>query len=128
MEGIDHVVIHTPDPERAVALYGGRLGLDLRLDRTNPQWGTRLLFFRLGGVVIEIAHTMKDGVGPGPDTLGGLAWRARDMEAAHTRLLLAGFSVSDIRTGRRPGSKVFTVRDKTFGVPTLVLSVEARED
>ena len=46
----------------------------------------------------------------------------------HMRLLLAGFSVSDIRTGRRPGSKVFTVRDKTFGVPTLVLSVEARED
>ncbi len=127
MEGIDHVVIHTPDPERAVALYGGRLGLDLRLDRANPQWGTRLLFFRLGGLVIEIAHTIKDGVGAGPDTLGGLAWRARDMEAAHARLLLAGFSVSDIRTGRRPGSKVFTVRDRTFGVPTLVLSVEARE-
>jgi catechol 2,3-dioxygenase-like lactoylglutathione lyase family enzyme len=128
MEGVDHVVIHTPDPERAVALYGGRLGLDLRLDRANPQWGTRLLFFRLGGLVIEIAHTMKDGVGAGPDTLGGLAWRARDVEEAHARLLLAGFSVSDIRTGRRPGSKVFTVRDKTFGVPTLVLSVEPRED
>lgn len=128
MEGVDHVVIHTPDPERAVALYGGRLGLDLRLDRSNPQWGTRLLFFRIGGLVIEIAHTMADGIGPGPDTLGGLAWRARDMEAAHARLLLAGFSVSDIRTGRRPGSKVFTVRDKTFGVPTLVLSVEPRED
>ena len=31
--GLDHVVVRTQDAERAVALYGGRLGLDLRLDR-----------------------------------------------------------------------------------------------
>lgn len=126
IEGLDHVVIHTPDPERAVALYGGRLGLDLRLDRSNPQWGTRLLFFRCGGLVIEVAHPLKDGVGAGPDTLGGFSWRAADVEAAHARLTAAGFSASEIRTGRRPGSKVFTVRDRTFGAPTIVLGVEPR--
>ncbi len=123
IEGLDHVVIQTPDPERAVALYGGRLGLDLRLDRGNPQWGTRLLFFRCGGVVIEVAHTLKDGVGAGPDRLWGFSWRAGDVEAAHARLTAAGFSVSEIRVGRRPGSQVFTVRDKTFGAPTIVLGV-----
>jgi len=121
IEGLDHVVIQTPDPERAVALYGGRLGLDLRLDRSNPEWGTRLLFFRCGGVVIEVAHTLKDGVGAGPDMLWGFSWRTGDTEAAHARLIAAGFSVSEIRTGRRPGSQVFTVRDKTFGAPTIVL-------
>ena len=39
---LDHVVIRTPHPERAI--YAGRLGLDLRLDRSNPDWGSRLLF------------------------------------------------------------------------------------
>ena len=44
--GLDHVVIRTRNPDRALALFGGRLGLDLRLDRTNAAWGTRVLFFR----------------------------------------------------------------------------------
>ena len=30
---LDHIVVATENPERAVTLYGGRLGLDLRLDR-----------------------------------------------------------------------------------------------
>ncbi len=42
--GLDHIVIRSPNPERAVALYAGRLGLSLRLDRSEPAWGVRLLF------------------------------------------------------------------------------------
>lgn len=34
--GLDHVVVNTPDPERAVATYAGRLGLDLRLTARTP--------------------------------------------------------------------------------------------
>ena len=41
---LDHIVVSTTNPERAVTLYGGRLGLDLRLDRVNEQWGARQLF------------------------------------------------------------------------------------
>ena len=40
---LDHVVIRTPDPDRAAALYGARLGLDMRLDREVR--GSRLMFF-----------------------------------------------------------------------------------
>jgi catechol 2,3-dioxygenase-like lactoylglutathione lyase family enzyme len=126
IDGVDHVVIHTPNPDRAVALYGGRLGLDLRLDRSNPQWGTRLLFFRCGEVVIEVAHPLKEGVSDGPDHFGGFGWRTRDAAAAHARLGAAGVGVSELRPGRRPGTKVFTVHDRTFGAPTLVLGVETR--
>jgi catechol 2,3-dioxygenase-like lactoylglutathione lyase family enzyme len=36
--GLDHVVIRSPNPERAIALYAGRLGLSLRLDRAEPAW------------------------------------------------------------------------------------------
>jgi catechol 2,3-dioxygenase-like lactoylglutathione lyase family enzyme len=58
---LDHVVIRSPNAERAVALYAGRLGLSLRLDRTEPKWGARLLFFRCGDLIIEIAHDLKAG-------------------------------------------------------------------
>ena len=52
---MDHVVISTPDPERAAALYGARLGLDMALDRSHPDWG-RLMFFRCGDLVVEVTH------------------------------------------------------------------------
>ena len=125
--GLDHVVVRTPDPERAVALYGGRLGLDLRLDRSNPDYGSRLLFFVCGGLVIEIAHDLKAGVGAGPDSVRGLAWRARDIDRAHTRMQASGVVVSELRTGRRPGTRVFTVKSHTAGVPTLVIGGEGLE-
>jgi catechol 2,3-dioxygenase-like lactoylglutathione lyase family enzyme len=120
--GLDHVVVHSPNPERAVALYGGRLGLDLRLDRTNKDWGARQLFFRCGDLVVEIGHGLKAGVSDAPDSLGGLAWRVAHPEAVQARLATAGINVSELRKGRKPGTQVFTVREPTCGVPTLMLS------
>src|SRR5262249_33679519 len=76
---LDHVVIRSPNPERAIALYAGRLGLDLRLDRGNPDWGSRLLFFRCGDLVVEIAHDLKRGMSDAPDELWGLSWRTPDI-------------------------------------------------
>jgi catechol 2,3-dioxygenase-like lactoylglutathione lyase family enzyme len=118
---LDHVVIRSPNPERAIALYAGRLGLSLRLDRSEPAWGARLMFFRCGDLVVEVAHDLKAGVGDGPDRLWGLSWRVPDTLKAHARLSAAGVDVSDVRVGRRPHTKVFTVRSHTAGVPTLML-------
>jgi catechol 2,3-dioxygenase-like lactoylglutathione lyase family enzyme len=121
MTGLDHVVIRTPDPERAAALYGARLGLDMRLDRSSPDWGVRLMFFRCGDLIVEVAHDLKAGVSAGPDRLRRLSWRVGDLDAARDRLASAGLDVSEARPGRRPGTRVFTVRARTCGVPTLVL-------
>jgi len=123
VSGLDHLVINTPDPQRAIALYGGRLGLDLRLDRTNPDWGMRLLFFRCGGLIVEIAHAL-NGPSEGLDSVWGLTWRVPDIDAAHARIAPL-FKTSDVRTGRKPGTRVFTVRDAPAGVPTLILGKEA---
>ena len=120
--GLDHVVVHSPNPDRALALYGAKLGLDLRLDRANPAWGARQMFFRCGDLVVEIGHGLKEGVSDAPDALGGLAWRMIDPAAVQARLAEAGFNVSEVRQGRKPGTQVFTVRDRTHGVPTLMLS------
>ncbi|HZY54280.1 MAG TPA: VOC family protein [Reyranella sp.] len=121
VSSLDHVVVRTPNPERAVALYAGRLGLDLRLDRSNPEWGSRLLFFRCGDLVVEIAHDLKKGVSDAPDQLWGLSWRAPDIAKANERLKKAGVEVSEPRRGRRPGTQVFSVQSHTANVPTIVI-------
>jgi catechol 2,3-dioxygenase-like lactoylglutathione lyase family enzyme len=118
---LDHVVVRTPNPERAIAFYAGRLGLSLRLDRSNPEWGARLLFFRCGDLVVEIAHDLKAGVSDGPDRLWGLSWRTPDIAKANARLKAAGVDVSPPRTGRRPGTQVFSVNSHSEGVPTIVI-------
>jgi catechol 2,3-dioxygenase-like lactoylglutathione lyase family enzyme len=122
VNGLDHIVVNTANPERAVALYGGRLGLDLRLDRTNEQWGARQLFFRCGTGVVEIGASLKTPVSDAKDGFGGLAWRVRDPQGARDRIAAAGIDVSEVRKGRKPGTAVFTVRGGTGGVPTLMLS------
>jgi catechol 2,3-dioxygenase-like lactoylglutathione lyase family enzyme len=118
---LDHVVVRTPNPERAIAFYAGRLGLDLRLDRSNPKWGARLLFFRCGDLVVEIAHDLKTGVSDDPDHLWGLSWRVPDIAAAQARLKTAGLDVSEPRAGRRPDSQIVAVKNGTEGVPTILI-------
>jgi catechol 2,3-dioxygenase-like lactoylglutathione lyase family enzyme len=123
VHALDHLVINTPNPDRAMALYGAKLGLRLALDRTAPEWGVRLIFFRTGGLTVEIAHRFGEAQdAAGPDSFWGLTWRVGDIEAAHQRLAGQGFNLSEVRKGRRPGTQVFTVRDGTMNVPTLFIS------
>ena len=117
---MDHVVISTADPERAAALYGARLGLDMALDRSNPDWG-RLMFFRCGDLIVEVTHKPGKAAETAPDRLRGICWRVADIDATHARLVADGLDVSEIRTGRKPGTRVMTVRKSTCGVPTLLV-------
>ncbi|MEO0815726.1 MAG: VOC family protein [Pseudomonadota bacterium] len=120
---LDHLVINTPNPERATAHYGARLGLRLALDRTAEQWNTRFLFFRVGDLTLEVIHRLDQTNDPaGNDTIWGITWAVDDLGAAHARLSADGADVSEIRTGRKPGSRVFTLRNKTLGVPTLFIA------
>jgi catechol 2,3-dioxygenase-like lactoylglutathione lyase family enzyme len=132
---MDHVVIGTADPEGAAALYGARLGLDMALDRSHPEWG-RLMFFRCGDLIVEVAHrpgkeaaedTAKDAV-TAPDRLRGICWRVADIDATRARLIEAGVDVSEARPGRKPGTKVMTARNGTCGVPTLLVQRTPKED
>ena len=59
-----------------------------------------------------------------PDRFGGLAWQVTDPDAAQARMGAAGFDVSEVRPGRKPGTRVFTVKDRTFGAPTIVMDAE----
>jgi catechol 2,3-dioxygenase-like lactoylglutathione lyase family enzyme len=122
---MDHVVIATADPERAAALYGARLGLDIALDRSHPEWG-RLMFFRCGDLIVEVVHRPGKDTDRKHDRLWGLSWRIADIDATRARLVSSGVDVSDIRTGRKPGTRVLTVRSSTCGIPTLLVERTAR--
>jgi catechol 2,3-dioxygenase-like lactoylglutathione lyase family enzyme len=124
--GLDHVVVSTEDSERAAALYGARLGLDMALDRTHQDWG-QLMFFRCGDLIVEVVRRPVAGGDATRDKLWGLSWRVADIDAARARLMADRIEVSEVRIGRKPGTRVMSVRSGTFGVQTLFLERTARE-
>ncbi|MDD1518114.1 MULTISPECIES: VOC family protein [Bradyrhizobium] len=120
IEGLDHVVVTTEDSERAAALYGARLGLDLALDRSHQDWG-QLMFFRCGDLIVEVVRRPVAGGDATHDRLWGLSWRVADIDATRARLIAAGLDVSEVRTGRKPGTRIMTVRNGTCGIQTVLL-------
>jgi catechol 2,3-dioxygenase-like lactoylglutathione lyase family enzyme len=123
--GLDHVVITTEDPERAAVLYSARLGLDMLLDRTHQDWG-HLMFFRCGDLIVEVVKRPVAGGDQTHDRLWGLGWRVADIDAARARLREAGIETSEVRLGRKPGTRVMNVRSGTCGIQTLILQPAAR--
>jgi catechol 2,3-dioxygenase-like lactoylglutathione lyase family enzyme len=138
--GLDHVVISTQDSERAAALFGARLGLDMALDRTHQDWG-QLMFFRCGDLIVEVVNRPAAGGDAAQnklkdnklednkprDKIWGLSWRVADIDAARERLLASGIDVSDVRIGRKPGTRVMSVRSDTCGIQTLFLERTPRQ-
>lgn len=122
--GLDHFVVRSNDMDGAASLYGARLGLDLRLDREVA--GRRLMFFRCGDGFMEVARD--EAITDGKDRFWGLSWRVADADVARARLCAAGVNVSEVRTGFKPGTRVFTVRDQTCGVPTLMIEPSRDRD
>lgn len=121
ISGCDHVVVNSGAGDATRAVYGDKLGIRLALDKTFEQWGARLIFFRLGGITIEIAAAL-GAPDDGADRLWGISYRVPSVEAARERLLGQGFDVSEVRVGRKPGTHVCTVRGEPCGVATLLIS------
>ena len=122
---LDHVVVSTEDPERAAALFGARLGLDMALDRSHQEWG-QLMFFRCGDLIVEVVRRPVAGADQNRDKLWGLSWRVADIDATRARLAAAGSDVSEVRAGRKAGTRVMSVRSGACGIHTLLLERTAR--
>lgn len=120
IDGLDHVVITTEDSDRAAALFGARLGLDLALDRSHHDWG-QLMFFRCGDLIVEVVRRPVACGDAAHDRLWGLSWRVADIDATRARLIAAGLDVSEVRNGRKPGTRIMTVRSGTCGIQTVLL-------
>lgn len=118
----DHVVVMTPDAEACKELYGDKFGIRLALDHTKPEWGVRQLFFRLGGLTLEVVEPLDKAKAPKADYYWGVAWQVKDAAGAAARMAKAGLDVSEVRKGRKPGTEVATIRKPTCGVPTLLIA------
>jgi catechol 2,3-dioxygenase-like lactoylglutathione lyase family enzyme len=121
---MDHAVVLSADMEASRRLWADQLGVRLALDRTFPERNTRILFFRLGDITIEIsggAAQSQEGIGK-PDRLWGIAWGVGSLEATAARIRAAGIDCSDPRPGIKPGTLVATARGpQTHGVATLLI-------
>jgi catechol 2,3-dioxygenase-like lactoylglutathione lyase family enzyme len=126
VHALDHVVVASDDLAAAQRLYGEALGLRLALDRRFDARGLRILFFRVGGVTVEIAGPLEPPAeASAVDRFGGLAWRVADVAAARARLAADGWDISPARPGAKPGTLVCTVRAGTASVPTLLIGPAA---
>jgi len=120
VSGLDHVVVLSGDPEATRSFYGEALGLRLALDRVFEERRLRLLFFRVGGVTVEIAKPL-DAPPSDEDRFLGPSFQVPDADAARVRVAAAGFDVSPVRPGMKPGTRVCSVRGKPLGVDTLLI-------
>jgi catechol 2,3-dioxygenase-like lactoylglutathione lyase family enzyme len=120
---VDHLVVQTRDADACIALFRDRLGIRLALDQERPQWGGRMLFFRCGKMTLEIIADAKEG--PEPSRFWGLALQCSDIDAESRRLRDHGVVLSAIRPGRKPGTRVATIKSHCLGLPTLLLEPPA---
>ena len=115
---VDHVVVRTQSVEAAKQFYGEQLGIRLALEQHVPEWGGTQLFFRVSSMSIEVIASAKS---PAQDELWGLALTSDDLDATNARLIESGIEVSEIREGRKQGTRVCTVKSHTLNVPTLLI-------
>ncbi len=121
---MDHAVVLSADMEASRRVWGDAIGARLALDRTFPERNTRILFFRLGDITVEIsggAAQSKEGVGK-PDRVWGIAWGVDSIDATCARLAAAGIETSGPRPGIKPGTMIATAKGpQTHGVATLLI-------
>jgi catechol 2,3-dioxygenase-like lactoylglutathione lyase family enzyme len=118
VNAIDHVVVQTKSADAAKNFYGAQLGLRLALEQHVPDWGGTQLFFRTNSMSVEVLATEKAG---DEDSLWGLALKTDDIVATQKRMSDAGINISDVREGRKPGTKVCTAKSHVCDVPTLLI-------
>lgn len=116
---VDHVVLQTSDTKASKNFYGTQLGIRLALEQSRPDWGGDMLFFRTNHMSIEVIGAPKFDAQL--DHLWGLALKTDDIEATHARLVESNVAVSEVREGRKAGTRVCTVKSHCLDVPTLLV-------
>ncbi|MGV8998325.1 MAG: VOC family protein [Parvibaculaceae bacterium] len=121
LSSMDHVVVMTSDGDACKKLFGEQFGIRLALDHTKPEWGVRQLFFRLGGVTLEVVEPLDKTKAPKVDFLWGVAWKSGDIRATRDRIVAEGADVTQVARGRKKDTEVATIRPPTCGIPTLLI-------
>lgn len=116
---VDHLVLRTDNADACIELFGRELGIRLALDRRVPEWGGRMLFFRVGKLTLEVIESDRDsGVETG---FWGVAYQCPEIEQAAAAMRARGVALTEVRQGRKPGTRVATVKSHCLGIPTLLI-------
>jgi catechol 2,3-dioxygenase-like lactoylglutathione lyase family enzyme len=118
---VDHLVLRTTDADACIALFETQLGIRLALDKTVPEWGGRMLFFRAGKLTLEVIASDKVE----KSAFWGIAYQCPDLETAAEVLSARGVALTEVREGRKPGTRVATVKSHCLGLPTLLIEPAA---
>lgn len=116
---VDHLVLRTADADDCMRLFRNDLGMRLALDQTVEEWGGRMLFFREGALTLEVIENSSKR--PKQDFFWGICYRCGDIESTSAALVSRGVSVTEIREGRKPGTRVATIKSHVGGIPSLLL-------
>ena len=116
---VDHLVLRTGNAQACIELFSDQLGIRLALDKTVPEWGGRMLFFRAGKLTLEVIESDREQAGS--DFFWGIAYQCPDLEEASREFTERGVLLSEIRDGRKPGTRVATVKSHCLGIPTLLI-------
>lgn len=116
---VDHVVLRTDDAQACIDLFAGELEVRLALDKTVPQWGGRMLFFRAGKLTLEVIESAE--AKSATTTFWGLAYQCHNLQDFVDKLGARGVVASGIREGRKPGTLVATLKSHSLGIPTLLI-------
>lgn len=120
ISAVDHVVLMSGDADDCIRLFGeGGLGMRLALDQSVPEWGGRMLFFRSGKLTLEVIQKLEEP--PAQDFFWGITYFSPELEKSLERLDTAGVDHSPIREGRKPGTRVATIKSHNLGIPTLLI-------
>jgi hypothetical protein len=124
-QGIDHVVLLTPNLPRTIAALDG-IGLSPRGERDSDTYGApmRQVFFRLGEVILELIG-QPDSEGEGDPGFFGLAITVADLDATAG---LLGEHLGQAKDAVQEGRRIATLRHRDLGmsVATAFMSPEPR--
>ncbi|MEM9253996.1 MAG: VOC family protein [Pseudomonadota bacterium] len=116
---VDHVVLRTDNADACVDLFADQLSVRLALDKTVPEWGGRMLFFRSGKLTLEVIESEMDDVSR--NEFWGIAYQCVNIDQTAAELVERGVTLSKIRPGRKPGTRVATLKSHDLGIPTLLI-------
>src|SRR4029079_17049849 len=122
---IDHVVLLPPDLHRTVAALAA-VGVAPPRERDTELCGrqVRRIFFRFGGVIIEVVGSPQTA-SEGPSSLWGITYAVADIDATAA---FFGHRPTPVKEAVRPGRRITTLRHREFGmsVRSAMISAPAR--
>ena len=118
---VNQLVIQTEAPDSIIDIFERKLSIRLALDKTFKEWAGRMLFFRLGGVTLEVIEgkDIKQN-----SKYFGIGWHAENYNKCYNDLVNDGFSLSEIRKGRKEGTLVSTIKEPILNIPTILIGLE----